>query len=336
MMKNYLLTAATLCFSVAVLTSCNKDNNSGLNLNAGNSSPAQDPIEQLRTFRKQIESVKANPEVKSSETITLAEALWDVENNFNLTYSDAEQYYGQINDHEFTLTLPVNENHDVLVYDAVGLYTDVVVQAREAYVSEAFDEKGFISLTVKEVEEDVNAMRITFSGKTGERSNYNHPEVHVDGPFGVDDNWMFAAPLGKCDDPDIPSGADEQLQEKLYIELIEPYTDASPGYRNIYIDRQRFMFDGTNYANIYYTTNTDDLCIEYRSMNDYFFSEKMIITRTLPEQYHLEGYSPISIEIGGRYLTDPDAVTHHNEIEYGIRMRVSTDEFGETKDLMVE
>lgn len=335
-MKNYLFKTATLCLSVAILGACSKDETTAAHLNAGTSSPANNPIEQLRTFKKQIESVKANPEAKSDETITLSEALWDIENTFNLDYSDAEQYYGQINNHEFTLTLPTNGNQEVLVYDAVNLYSDVIAQAREALASDLFENKGVISLTIKETEDVKGAMRITFSSKTGERGNYIPPTPHVLGPFGEDDNWMFAAPLGKCDDPDIPSGADEQLQEHLFAELIEPYTDAGSGYRNIYINRVHFVFDGTNYPNIYFATDTDDTCIDHLYLNDYYYAEKTIITRTIPEYYHLEGYSPISIEIEGRVLTYPDALTHYNEIEYGIRLRVSTDEFGETKDLLSE
>ena len=335
-MKNSLFKAATLCLSVAVLGACSKEKTAGTSLNAGSSSPAKNPIEQLRTFKKQIESAKAHPEERTGETISLSEALWDIENTFNLNYSDAEQYYGQINDHEFTLALPVAENQKVLVYDAVNLYSEVVIQARAALASDAFEEKGVISLTIKEVEDYNGSKLVTFTGKTGERSNYNPPTAHVSGPFGVDDNWMFAAPLGKCDDPDIPSGADEQLQEHLFAELIEPYTDAGSGYRNIYVNRLHFTFDGTNYTNLYYATGTDDMCIDHIFLNDYYYAEKTIISRTIPEQYHLEGYSPISIEIKGNVLTEPSALTHKNEIEYGIRLRVSTDEFGETKDLMTE
>lgn len=335
-MKNKLFKTTALCLVAIVLVACNKDKTTAVKPNADENSMFNDPIEQLRTFRKQIESVKAHPNEKSTETITLAEALWDIENHFNLSYSDAEQYYDQINDHEFMLSLPINDNHDVLVYDAVSLYSDVINQAREALASDAFDEKGFISLTVKEATEENNMMHITFSGKTGERSNYNPPTAHVYGPFGEDDNWMFSAPMGKCDDPDIPSGADEQLQEKLYDELIAPLKDDDLSYRNIYIERKCFIFDGTNYSNIYYTTNPDETCIEYLFMNDYYYAEKTIISHTIPEQYHLTGYTPISIEIVGMALEEPLALTHYNEIVYGKRIRVSVNEFGETKDLMTE
>lgn len=332
-MKNKLLKALTLFCAVLALNGCNKDgDNTSQN---GEALLTHNPIEQLRTFKKQMEVARTNPETKSDETISLNDALWDVENYFNLTYSDAERYYGQMNEHEFTLSVPTDAAQQVLVYDVVSLYDEVVNQAREALVSDEFEDKGFISLTVKEVSTDARGTLITFSGKTGERTTYNPYTPHVNGPFGVDDNWMFAVPLGKCDDPDIPSGADEQLQEQLYIELIEPFTGSDEGFRNIYVDRKRFIFDGSIYAGVYYNTDLNDLCIDHEYMNDHYNAEKRIITQIIPNQYHLYGYAPISIEITGASV-DEIALTHHNEIEYGIRAEVNIDEFGDIEDLLIQ
>lgn len=332
-MKNNLLKALTFCCITLALSGCNKEPS---NLSQdGEAQLTYNPVERLRTFRKQLDAVKANPEYKGSETITLADALWGVENNFNLTYSDAERYYSQINEHEFTLSIATNDQQQVLLYDAASLYEAVVNESRNALISDEFDNKGFISLTIKEVNSGNRGVSVTFSGKTGERSSYTPPIAHVDGPFGQDDDWMFAAPMGKCDDPDIPSGADEQLQEQLYIELIEPYTNADDGFRNIYVDRRRFIFDGTTYNGVFYSANFEDLCIQHEYMNDHYFNEKRIITQTIPSQYQLQGYAPISIEINGIILNTP-AATHRNEIEYGIRMEVSKDEFGEIEDLLIQ
>ena len=329
-MKNKLFKAFALFCVTLALSGCNKDGDLAQN---GEASLNRNPLEQLRTFKKQIAAVKANPETKGGETITLDDALWDVENYFNLTYSDAESYYSQINEHEFTLSIPTDGQQQVLVYDAVNLYDQAVNQAREALLSDEFEDKGFISLAVKEVNTDTRGTLVTFSGKTGQRTNCTPYPVHVDGPFNVDDNWMFAAPLGKCDDPDIPSGADEQLQEQLYAELIEPYIGTDAGHRNIYVERKRIVFDGTTYAGIYYNTDPDHLCIGYEYMNDHYTAEKRAIHQTIPTQYHLYGYAPISIAIQGISL-DNNAVTHYNEIEYGIRTEVSKDEFGEIEDLI--
>lgn len=332
MKKLLLKSLAMLCIAVTI-GGCNKD---GVNQSPEGSTIAnRNALDQLRTFRNQMESIKSNLGTKNDETITLTDALWDVENYFNLTYSDAESYYSQINEHEFALSIPTDAQQQVLVADAVNLYDQVVILAREALLSEEFDNKGFLSLTVKHVSTDNRGTIITFSGKTGNRSNYIIPIAHIDGPFDVDDDWMFAAPMGKCDDPDIPSGADEQLQEQLYAELIEPFIASDAGYRNIYVDRRRFVFDGTTYNGVYYNENSDDLCIPYGYMNDYYWNEKRIITQTIPTQYHFYGLSPISIEIHGIGLGN-NAVTHLNEIEYGIRMAVSKDEFGELEDLLIQ
>lgn len=333
-MKTLLLKAATLCCIMAFLGACDKDNATVVQQNTSPQA-VNTPLERLRTFRNQIQTAKAHPDWKSDETLALSDALWDIENTFNLTYSDAERYYPQINEHEFTLSLPLNEAQEVSVNDAVSLYSQIIGKAREAYASDPLEEKGFISLYISEMEEPVNGtVNITFSGKTGGRTTDPHYPAQMEGPFNEDDNWLFSAPMGKCDDPDIPSGADEQLQEKLYVALIEPNIASTPGYRHVYIDRKRFVFDGTVYQGVFYTQDPEATCIDYQSMNEYYFGEKRIISRTIPEQYHLIGYMPISIEIQGIGLDNPSAITHHNEIEYGICMEVSTDEFGEVEDLL--
>lgn len=330
-MKNNLLKATTLFCVVAVLGACNKDKSTGPNQDAG-TMQVNDPIEQLRTFRKQLET--ATPGAKDGETMTFSDALWGIENNFNLTYSDVESYYSKVNDHEFDLNLPVGTDQQVLVNDVASLYSQVIDQVREAYLADELENKGFLSLNIKDAEEEDGIMRISFSGKVGERNNYNPPIPHVYGPFGDDDNWLFAAPMGKCDDPDIPSGADEQLQEKLYIKLIEPYTRATSGYRTIFIDRKRFEFDGSSYSGIYYTQDGHDLCINHYDMNEYFYGEQHVITQIIPAQYHLVGYTPVAIEIRGVALDNPQALTHFNTVEYGIRSEVRIDEFGETESLV--
>ena len=330
MKKSPVKTLALLCL-VLTIVSCNKETDHQAPNGVGEVS--RNPLEQLRTFKKQMEHVKANPEVKTGETIALEEALWDVENFFNLTYSDAESYYSKINEHELVFSIPVDMQQQVTVHDAVNFYEQVVGQAREALASEAFDNKGFVSLTLKSISTDAKGTIVTFSGRTGGRCNYNLPSAHLEGPFGDEDDWMFAAPLGKCDDPDIPSGADEQMQEQLYANLILPFVRDDDDCRNIYVDRRRFVFDGTTYSGIYYNEDAD-LCINHEEMNDYYAAEKRVITQTIPTQYHFSGLSPISIEIKGIGL-DNNALTHRNEIEYGVRMEVSKEEFGELGDLLL-
>lgn len=332
-MKNTLTRLATYCCVAIMLTACSKEQHNGPSPASPNITHS-DPIEQLRTFRRQIEKVKADPLAKTDETMTLDEALWDIENNFNITYTDAEQYHSKVSDQTFELYVPVNENQEVLVNDAVNLYTAAVEQARQALLSEKSNVREYVSLCIDSIVVSQGMVKVSFKGKTGERTNYAPPEYHVAGSFGIEDNWMFASPLGKCDDPDIPSGADEQLQEKLFDALIGIIEEASPGCRNVYLNRTVIFFDGTDYAGVYYNTDPDTQCIPYHEMNRLFQGEKRLISQTIPERYGLQEYSPVSICIYGIQIEDYTAITHQNEIEYGLRCQVNTDEFGEVEDLI--
>lgn len=333
-MRNQLFYATAVCCLALTLSACNKEQGSGQANGAAPSSLA-DPIQALKTFHQQLETAQAHPEAKSDATLSLEQALWDVENHFNLTYTDAEQYHTGRCEHEFDLYLPLNQDHEVAMQDAIELYAQAVEQARQTLLSEKSGQREFLSLTIKETEASEGMVRVCFTGATGTRSTYNPPEYHVAGPFGPEDNWMFATPLGKCDDPDIPSGADEQLQEKLFDTLIG-LVETAPGYRNIYLNRYTVLFDGSNHPGAYYNEDLEQLCIPYYDMNLLFKGELNLISWYIPQQYHLEGYHPLSISLRGIHTDDHHAVTHLNEIEYGIRHQVRTDEFGEVESLLTD
>ena len=333
-MKSQLIYAVAGCFLALILPACNKDQRPN-QLGGNSNSSLTDPLHELRLFHKQLEEASTHPNTKNGETLSLEQALWDVENHFNLTYTDAEQYHTGMCEHEFDLYLPLHENQEVTMQDAIELYSQAVEQARQTLLQEKSEQREFVTLTIKETNESDGVIQVCFVGKTGVRSNYNPPQYYVAGPFGNDDNWMFAKPLGKCDDPDIPSGADEQLQEKLFDTLIG-LQEASPGYRNIYLNRRTIFFDGSNYPGVYYNDDPEQLCIPYFDMNLLFKGELKLISKRIPEQYQLQGYSPISISINGIHTDDHQAVTHLNEIEYGIRQQVRTDEFGEVVSLITD
>jgi len=333
-MKTCYLKITALCGFVLMLAACNKDDSPPESQDVA--IMQNDPIAQLRTFHQQMLALKANPELRSQETLPLDEALWDVENHFNMTYSDPEQYYGRAHKHEFTLSLPVGDGQQVMVTDAVNLYEQVTAATRQALSTDDFESKGLVSLQLQRAEEGNGELALKFEAKTGERSAYTPPINILGGPFGVDDDWMYGAPLGKCDDPDIPSGADEQLQEKLFDKLIGVIPEATQGERNIYLDRRTFVFDGHDYEGVYLASNEDEFCIIHEDMNWYYNHEKNIISNLIPTTYHLVGYQPISIIIKAQHDESQGSVTHRNEIEYGKPCRISTSEFGEVETLLPE
>lgn len=298
------------------------------------SPPETEILERLRTFRGQIKAVSEGTLQRGSETITLEEALWDIENEFNVAHTRSGDYYSETAEHNFSLFLSIEEDHSVQIDDVVTLYALVEEQARQAYASDGFENKGFISLKIESGMIDGDRIRLDFTGRTGNRTNYNPPTIYVDGPFNDDDNWVYAAPVGKCDDPDIPSGADEQLQEKLYDVLIPDPEQVAPGFRNIYVNRKHFIFDGADYQGLFYCDTDDCNCIPFYMMNSYYQSLKRILGQLIPEQYHLNGYHLDAFEIRGIQNAVEHYITHQVYAEYGQRIQISISEFGEVQDLL--
>ena len=74
-MKNNLLKAWILFCIILALGGCNKETP-----NPSQSGAEYNPLERLRSFRKQLEAVKTHPEAKSDEILTLTDALWGVQN----------------------------------------------------------------------------------------------------------------------------------------------------------------------------------------------------------------------------------------------------------------
>ena len=92
-----------------VLVGCKKENEPQNNNNGNPTEVAQqqngDAVKRLLEFRKQVKRHKDNPFEKSGETLTLSEAIWDIENNFNATYTKPEDYYTATAEHFLKETL---------------------------------------------------------------------------------------------------------------------------------------------------------------------------------------------------------------------------------------
>ena len=92
-----MLYVMACCGIAAMLSSCSKEQGPGLS--NGVNTPASnhtDPIQQLRDFRKHLTLSNAQSDTKSEETLSLEQALWDVENHFNPTGDGEGEYYATV------------------------------------------------------------------------------------------------------------------------------------------------------------------------------------------------------------------------------------------------
>ena len=354
-MKNKLSFAITImvlaaAISVAVI-SCKKEQQhtpSDEEQVMQNVLEGQEAIEQIVNFRNQFETYKKNPDTKTVETVSLEEAVWNIENLFNLSYSMPEKYYSEMANFVFRVGLPIDTAGQVRLSDLFDMYDQAVAQARTEYANDGFTNKGFVFMRVNVDLRSQNLVQLVFKGKTGEVAMYSigtpyHDTMIIDGPFGTLDDWEYKSGWGKCNDHNCGSGADKELQHKLHEYLISTLAFPETGYRAVYLNSVEVFLDGISNPNdVFYRENTNASCIDHYTMNSLFSKEKRLIFRTIPNSsnWNVYGYTPIVIEIDGKQKYNPSeetqCITHENTLTYAQRTMASIYEIGETRDLLNE
>ena len=336
MRKQHLLHAVLLVIVIAFSAiSCKKEQTT-LDTTQGEATLAR-----IMDFKQKVEAYQMNPAMKSGATISLTEAIWNIENLFNLTYAKPEDAYSETSEFVFSLYLPIDAQGNVLETDLFCLYEQVKAMARTNYANTDFVNKGFLFMTVELGEQIDGFARIDFRGKAGERSAHYHDSLMYMGPFTPEDYWEYKRGWGKCDGTNQDSGADDQIEIHLqeYISSLLAVSEA--GRRPVYLNRFNIVFDGKcapSYA--FYRTNVDATCIDFNNMNYYYGREKRYIVDILPNDpsTQIYGYVPVEVFIHGERLTnltdETQYITHVNEVTYTQRIIASINVVGETMDLL--
>lgn len=130
---------------VTLLTGCTKTENSvNKALKQGEAT-----MNRIMDFKTQMEEAKTNPEMKSVVYMSIADALWNVEALFNLTYAYPEDSYGRTITCDTTLCLPVSSNDSVSINDLTVFYSQMFDAVQVIYQSIDIDDKQFIILDVE-------------------------------------------------------------------------------------------------------------------------------------------------------------------------------------------
>ena len=309
-----------------VLVGCKKENEP----QADNGKPTELTIPQdngalarLMQFRKQEQLYHENPAMKSGETLTIDEAMLNIADLFNATYTEPEEYYSETMQHEFSLTLDLRGDNTVLLTDVLSAYEQAVAIAREAYVASGLSEKGYISLLVDAGEIQGGKLQLNFSGHFGKKGIAPNNVIFEDA-WGYSAQW---AP-GKCEyDPSsMDSGADKELQEALKEEMRNRLPATATDRRNIYIEQRSLEFRGNNpyYPGVFYRTDVNETCISAEEMNVLYDAESRcifnigprMVDQNPPQQQNYRFYA-IDILIEGKFYNDPPSITHENRIVYG-------------------
>lgn len=290
----------------------------------------QAEIDRIVGFKKQVETRKANPGMKSAETVTLDEAMNNIVDLFNVTYTEPMAYYTESERHEFTLNVALTADGKVLLDDVVAAYEQALANAREAYHGSTLPDKAYQRLMVTCTPQRDGTADLKFDGKYGTRTDQPLPEPptpnpHHLGPFhqGV---WHYLDGMGSCDEVHF-RGADKVLEDTLMKEVRSKWPADPLGCRGFYTHFVKCDFSGgPNYPDVFYSTDVENTCIEWQYMNDYLYGEKRNIYQVLPQSLgiNLNGnsmqlyrYYVTNVVIEGQGDVEIGPIYHWTEVEYG-------------------
>ena len=250
----------------------------------------QAEIDRIVGFMKQVEIRKANPGTKSAETVTLDEAMNNIVDLFNVTYTEPMAYYTESERHEFTLSVALTADGKVLVDNVVAAYEQALANAREVYHSSSLPDKAYQRLMVTCTPQRDGTVDLMFDGKYGTKTDQPEPEPpipnpHHSGPFHHGDDWHYLDGMGSCDGVH-PGGADKVLEDTLMKEVRALWPIPYDGGRGVFthLVEKYFEPNASNTHNVFYRTDIDNTCIEWQEMNDLLHYERKLAFVVLPSE----------------------------------------------------
>ena len=284
-----MIVAAT---SAAIMVGCKKEQDAKLADNGQieqSDKSAEAAIARITDFKKQVDVRKAQPGMKSAETVSISDAVDDIVELFNAVYAQPENFYVQTVRNSFTINLPLTSEGKVLVDDVVSAYNQSIVSARQAYINDGIsDNKGYVGLIAQLGNITDTTAELVFFSTSGQSGDYSTPPQNPNGPFGVDDDWKYKEPLGKCEGLSVPSGADKQIELMINSICYDWGRDPVTGQRYYYYGYEHRDFYGHNHPDtLYFNPNIDDLCIEDDQMNSLYYSEMGFVKYYGPVQQGL-------------------------------------------------
>lgn len=287
-MKKLVFSVAMIAaFVGAMMTSCKKEKETVMSekVQTEVNDPQNDAIvNRILDFKNKVDERKLHPGTRSGETMTLEEAMNNVVDLFNVTYTEPMACYTASESHKFSINVPLTVDGKVLVDDVIAAYEQVVANASEAYHASPLASKGYRRLMVTcEMQRDGDAS-LNFDGNYGSKGTTPpNPHPHFDGPFSEGDDWHYKDGMGSCDGTR-PGGADKVLQDAIMEEVRSLWPADPNDGRGFYTDFVTDVFSGADHTGVFYSTDVDETCIGWQYMNDYLAGEINNIFQVVPQE----------------------------------------------------
>ncbi|MCQ2313805.1 MAG: hypothetical protein MJZ56_01345 [Bacteroidales bacterium] len=287
-------------------------------------------VTRIIKFNNDVKLRRENPDLRTREVITLDEAKDNIADLFNAVYGEPAEYYGETERAEFSVTLPVDADGNVLLDDAVAAYEEAVELARESYHASTLENKGYICMSATIEEQRGGTAEVKLNGVFGKKTE----APTAAGYFDESLNWLYKyGAVPSCDEYE-DDGADAALECAMKGMLIAGKATTPKGYRLITYGVKGFDFSGYDYQNLLFYREgvyADETCISGDLMNFYLDNGIDIITNVIPdsEGFHcdrgsMKVYKVVSLTVKAYDNDDnnQDAhyyITHRYTGEYGLQ-----------------
>ena len=356
-MKKYFLLAAMAVLGIGVMMhSCKKDENAKTYVeqsskNNGNI-PAKDIaiLNNIMNFKKKIDFLKANPAIKSSETMSVDSAMWYLDAAFNLTYSFIKESFEKFKTGTFDIVLNKTDG-EVSLNDVSVAYSEMKAKTLEIYDAMSEDNKELYITTFKVKEDTDDHITLETTATIGSRGT--PPGLSEWGPFAEGDNWKYGEKRGDCNNNwvDFTDGAikiGHHLNTYRYQHIIdegegwhaiytEPSAEVSIDIKNLGNNTNLLLnpnddIPNDNYQDyllMYQNINNGypvHTCIQWDELNFYFHGAEDIIYDIVQDNFSVFGVPDdlVFTECGnfGHGEPDkdnPDIIHHELSITYKTR-----------------
>lgn len=331
MKKTHLIIVSALAIA-AFSTGCTKTYDTAIDaLKQGEATLAR-----IMDFKQQMDFYKANPAIKDGETMTLDEAIWNIEALFNLTYAYPELSYGHTVTADTVLYLPVGSNNTVLLTDLTAFYEQMYAVVRDLYQAIELDNKQFLILDVEAGERHCNMQAIELNAMQGSvvaaSDAFQNPR---ETPFEEGVSWYYGEDGGNSNGQYINiMDAADTLSRTLNANLVQvapagwQYSYTNIKMKELYPDQHWPYINGPNpdvgpYCEFYKENPTpQEYWMSSYQMNYHYNGECYLVqnvfrsdaTDPIPSNYYL-----FHVSIEDRNLSG-DTILHHTQARYGYRI----------------
>ena len=330
----YRLFAAALMvvLSTLVFTGCNK-----------NEDPADEALKQgeatlarIMNFKQQVDYYKTNPDVKDGESVTLDEAIWNIEALFNLTYAYPELSYGRTETADTVLYLPVGSDNTVLLTDLTVFYGQMYEVVRNIYQGIELDKKQFLILDVEagDLHGSQQAIKLHSIQGSVKGTPSTPPTPPQNGPFPPGVLWCYGEKGGNNTNNDLYGKKDaaDTLSGTLNAFLVQrPPVNCEYFYTEpIIIETQigehhdfpQSIFPDITprYCEFYIENPTEnDKWMDANRMNYHYFAERYLVLVDLPSSEIPSNHVLFEVTVDDYMTNFPYTIGHLTTACYGYR-----------------